>query len=64
MGASQLGIDLSDKDIAAIVTFLKTLTGDQPRVQYPILPPHTKGTPLPVTEIKVIEIDKNSTGEH
>jgi cytochrome c peroxidase len=64
MGASQLGIDLSDKDIAAIVTFLKTLTGDQPRVQYPILPPHTKGTPLPVTEIKVIEIDKNGTREH
>ncbi|ABA57764.1 Cytochrome c peroxidase [Nitrosococcus oceani ATCC 19707] len=51
MGSSQLGIKLSRNETAAIVTFLKTLTGEQPRVEYPILPPHTKGTPLPVTGV-------------
>ncbi|QBQ53106.1 cytochrome-c peroxidase [Nitrosococcus wardiae] len=51
MGSSQLGVDLNDNETAAIVTFLKTLTGEQPKVEYPILPPHTKGTPLPVIEV-------------
>lgn len=51
MGSSQLGIKLSRNETAAIVTFLKTLTGEQPKVEYPTLPPHTKGTPLPVTEV-------------
>ncbi|ADE13997.1 Cytochrome-c peroxidase [Nitrosococcus halophilus Nc 4] len=51
MGSSQLGIDLNDNETAAIVTFLKTLTGEQPKVEYPILPPHTKGTPLPVVDV-------------
>jgi cytochrome c peroxidase len=64
MGSAQLGIALNAKDTAAIVAFLKTLTGDQPQVEYPTLPPHTEGTPLPVTEIKVIEIKKDSTKEH
>lgn len=47
MGSAQLGIKLSDADADAIVAFLRTLTGTQPRVQIPILPPHTKDTPLP-----------------
>ncbi len=51
MGAAQLGIELSDDDTAAIVAFLKTLTGKQPQVEYPILPPHTKETPLPVVKV-------------
>lgn len=47
MGTAQLGAKLSDAEADAIVAFLKTLTGQQPRVEYPILPPHTKDTPLP-----------------
>lgn len=64
MGSAQLGIDLTDDDIAAIVAFLKTLTGEQPRVEYPILPPHTEETPLPVTEIIAVETKKNGTEGH
>jgi cytochrome c peroxidase len=47
MGSSQLGAKLSDTDTDAIVSFLKTLTGSQPRIDIPTLPPHTKDTPLP-----------------
>ena len=47
MGSSQLGAKLSDTDTDAIVSFLKTLTGTQPRIDIPTLPPHTKDTPLP-----------------
>lgn len=49
MGSVQLGINLSDDETAAIVAFLKTLTGHQPRMAYPILPAHTEETPLPIT---------------
>jgi cytochrome c peroxidase len=31
----------------AIVAFLHTLTGRQPAVTYPVLPPHTGSTPVP-----------------
>jgi cytochrome c peroxidase len=47
MGTAQLGAKLSDAETDTIVAFLKTLTGQQPRVEYPILPPHTPQTPLP-----------------
>ena len=47
MGTSQLGATLTDDESEAIVAFLKTLTGEQPRVEYPVLPPHTASTPLP-----------------
>ena len=47
MGSSQLGAELSDDDSSAIVAFLLTLTGQQPKVEYPVLPPHTDRTPLP-----------------
>ncbi|MCB1019598.1 MAG: cytochrome-c peroxidase [Bryobacterales bacterium] len=50
MGSSQLGATLSDAESKAIVAFLLTLTGEQPEVEYPILPPHTKSTPLPVAD--------------
>jgi cytochrome c peroxidase len=51
MGSAQLGAKLTDQDTDAIVTFLKTLTGKQPVVGVPVLPPHAKDTPLPVVEI-------------
>jgi cytochrome c peroxidase len=47
MSSSQLGIELSKSEINSIVTFLKTLTGVQPKVTYPILPPSTDATPRP-----------------
>ena len=47
MGNSQLGAELTDDETSAIVAFLRTLTGEQPKVDYPELPPHTDRTPLP-----------------
>jgi len=47
MAKDQLGETLSAQDIKAIVAFLGTLNGDQPKVVYPVLPPRTKDTPLP-----------------
>lgn len=47
MGASQLGQKLTDTEIDAITAFLKTLTGHQPKVEYPILPVSAPTTPKP-----------------
>lgn len=47
MGTSQLGAELSDEEVKAITAFLHTLTGDQPKVVYPTLPPSSKTTPKP-----------------
>lgn len=47
MGSAQLGATLNQAETDAIVAFLRTLTGTQPKVDYPILPPHTATTPLP-----------------
>jgi cytochrome c peroxidase len=47
MGSAQLGQQLSEDETQSIVAFLKTLTGDQPQVDYPILPPNTADTPKP-----------------
>jgi cytochrome c peroxidase len=47
MAKYQLGQTLSNDEVASITAFLRTLTGEQPRVEYPILPPRTKDTPLP-----------------
>jgi cytochrome c peroxidase len=47
MGASQLGIQLTDDDVDKIAAFLGSLTGEQPKVTYPILPPSTASTPRP-----------------
>jgi cytochrome c peroxidase len=47
MGSAQLGAELQPAETEAITAFLETLTGDQPKVEYPILPPQTKDTPLP-----------------
>ena len=47
MGASQLGIPLTGDDVEKIVVFLDSLTGEQPKVIYPILPPSGASTPRP-----------------
>lgn len=47
MGSAQLGATLTDAEANSIVAFLKTLTGRQPNVTYPVLPPHTASTPRP-----------------
>jgi cytochrome c peroxidase len=41
MGESQLGAKLSDDETRKIVAFLKSLTGHQPEVTLPILPPRS-----------------------
>ncbi|HQT76983.1 MAG: cytochrome C peroxidase [Rhodospirillales bacterium 20-64-7] len=47
MGASQLGTQLSNDDIDKITAFLDSLTGEQPNVTVPILPPSVASTPRP-----------------
>jgi len=47
MGRLQLGRKYSDKENAQIVAFLESLTGDQPQIVMPILPPSTEKTPRP-----------------
>jgi cytochrome c peroxidase len=47
MGVSQLGRQLQNDEAAAIAAFLRTLTGEQPRVELPILPASTAETPRP-----------------
>jgi len=47
MGASQLGITLTDDEIGKITAFLGSLTGRQPHVVYPILPPSVAATSRP-----------------
>lgn len=47
MGRLQLGKQFTEKENAQIVAFLKTLTGDQPMITMPILPPSSDKTPRP-----------------
>lgn len=47
MGTSQLGTQLSAAEIDAIVAFLGSLTGEQPKITFPILPPDVAATPRP-----------------
>jgi len=49
MADHQLGKDVTDADVASIVTFLKTLTGDLPvdYIKMPELPKSTPKTPKP-----------------
>ncbi len=48
MGTAQLGKTLSADENEKIVAFLGSLTGKQPNVKYPILPPNGAGTPTPM----------------
>lgn len=45
MGTYQLGKDLSTSDVESIVTFLKSLTGELPKMERPALPKSTAKTP-------------------
>ncbi|KJR43914.1 cytochrome c551 peroxidase [Candidatus Magnetoovum chiemensis] len=47
MSSAQLGISLSDDEADKIVTFLRSTTGTQPKVEYPILPAPSNETPKP-----------------
>lgn len=47
MGRIQLGKKFTEEENAQIVSFLKSLTGDQPSFQMPILPPSNENTPKP-----------------
>jgi cytochrome c peroxidase len=47
MAWHQLGIKLTKDENAAIVEFLRTLTGQMPRIELPILPPSSEKTPRP-----------------
>ncbi|HLS69542.1 MAG TPA: cytochrome-c peroxidase [Kiloniellales bacterium] len=47
MSTSQLGTELNEQEIEDITAFMHALTGDQPIVTYPILPPNTAETPPP-----------------
>ena len=47
MADIQLGLPVTDEEATRIVAFLKTLTGEQPQITLPILPPSTVDTPRP-----------------
>ncbi|MGA6099520.1 cytochrome-c peroxidase [Stutzerimonas marianensis] len=47
MGDSQLGRTLKPDEASAIAAFLRSLTGTQPQVAYPVLPPSSADTPKP-----------------
>ena len=47
MGTAQLGTQLNEGDAELITVFLGSLTGEQPKVEYPILPAETAETPRP-----------------
>jgi cytochrome c peroxidase len=48
MGSVQLGVSLDSEETGQIVAFLDSLTGRQPKVEYPILPPNGEKTPAPM----------------
>lgn len=48
MGAAQLGIQLNGDEVKKITAFLRTLTGEQPQVVHPVLPPNSSTTPRPI----------------
>lgn len=49
MASVQLDAQLKEREIEDLTAFLKTLTGQMPKIEYPILPAHTTETPLPDT---------------
>ncbi len=52
MSSAQLGAVLTDEEVKDIAAFLHALTGEQPDVEYPILPPQTPETPLPDVSVE------------
>ncbi|MFI5323289.1 MAG: cytochrome-c peroxidase [Thermodesulfobacteriota bacterium] len=51
MGEVQLGTKLTGDEIDKITDFLGSLTGTQPEVVFPVLPPNGPDTPRPVLDI-------------
>ncbi|QBK30334.1 cytochrome-c peroxidase [Roseitalea porphyridii] len=51
MAESQLGADLAEEEIDAVVAFLDALTGEVPEVTLPLLPAETAETPRPTGEV-------------
>ncbi len=47
MESAQVGVKLTPGEVDGIVAFLDTLTGKQPEIGYPVLPPTTDATPHP-----------------
>jgi len=47
MGRLQLGRQYTPEEISRITAFLKTLTGDRPKISLPLLPPSSGKTPHP-----------------
>jgi cytochrome c peroxidase len=47
MGVAQLGAELTQSEIEDITAFLRTLNGEVPEVDYPVLPEIGPDTPLP-----------------
>lgn len=50
MGSLQFGIKLTDDEVKKITAFLKTLTGERPKIEMPLLPPSTDKTPKPIVK--------------
>lgn len=48
MNDAQLNSLLTEEDVDNVTAFLRSLTGKQPEVEYPVLPISTDETPLPV----------------
>ncbi len=59
MGSVQLGTTLTDDETDKIVAFLHTLTGEQPKVMHPILPPISATTPGPELGITALGSGKH-----
>lgn len=47
MGTSQLGTELTSEEVDDVVAFLGSLTGEQPKIAYPMLPAGVASTPRP-----------------
>jgi cytochrome c peroxidase len=55
MGVVQVGVGMNEEEMDKITAFLRTLTGEQPKLEYPILPPNTDATPRPTPGITAEE---------
>ena len=51
MGSVQLGKKLTDEDAVKIARFLRTLTGEQPKIEMPVLPQRSLDTPKPILRV-------------
>ena len=53
MGTAQLGKELTPQKTGEIAAFLRTLTGEAPHIELPVLPPSTARTPHPQAVLRV-----------